>query len=476
MNASLSAEDLDRARVLVSRRLGLHLDDGKSRELGHALRERLSVSGAGSTDDYLDRLAADGEELRALASMVTVGETYFYRNAAQCRAFLRVVLPDRARGAVSGETLRILSAGCASGEEPYTLAILALESGAAWSPPPDVVGIDVNASLIDKARRARYTSWSLRQVPAEVPGQYFTAVGREFQLDERIRRLVRFEPRNLVDDDPAFWRPASFDVIFFRNVAIYLEPEATRAIVARCARALKPGGYLFLGDAETLRGISNDFHLRHTDDAFYYQRRRRHEALPEITHVRSCPPADVGVPTFVPIADSWVDAIQRASDRIADLAQRAGESAAPVPIAGRAPATPPDPDVLLLEAVALTNHGRVAEAEEACARLLAIDDLNAGAQYLKALCREHAGDRATAMEHDQAAIYLDPGFAMPHLHLGLLAKRRGDAERARSAIAQALELFAREDSSRIVIFGGGFNRDALVLLCRAELTALGDAT
>jgi chemotaxis protein methyltransferase CheR len=133
-----------------------------------------------------------------------------------------------------------------------------------------------------------------------------------------------------------------------------------------------------------------------------------------------------------------------------------------------------DPDTQLLMAVLLTNGGDLPEAEKVCRHVLNLDELNAGAHYLMALCREHAGDHASTLQHDQAAIYLDSTFAMPHLHLGLVAKRSADTETARRELGRALALLDREDASRILLFGGGFAREALVEFCRAELRASGD--
>jgi chemotaxis protein methyltransferase CheR len=132
-----------------------------------------------------------------------------------------------------------------------------------------------------------------------------------------------------------------------------------------------------------------------------------------------------------------------------------------------------DPDAQLLIAVLLTNGGDLPEAEKVCRHVLNLDELNAGAHYLMALCREHAGDQASAVQHDQTAAYLDSAFAMPHLHLGLVAKRSADMETARRELGRALPLLDREDASRILLFGGGFTREALVEFCRAELRACG---
>ena len=122
-----------------------------------------------------------------------------------------------------------------------------------------------------------------------------------------------------------------------------------------------------------------------------------------------------------------------------------------------------------------TNHGRLSESEEVCRRLLALDEQNAGAHYLMALCHEHEGDANGAIEHGLTAIYLDPGFAMPHLHLGILAKRSGDTVTAQRELEQALVLLTNEDPSRILLYGGGFSRDALQQLCRTQLRVAGGA-
>jgi chemotaxis protein methyltransferase CheR len=207
-----------------------------------------------------------------------------------------------------------------------------------------------------------------------------------------------------------------------------------------------------------------------------------------------------------PIEDTgtWVDAIGKAADRIRDLtaapaSARPGAAAVSAP-AGRRSwdlASPlellrqerygealdlvqvlpheaaRDPDVRLLEAVLLAHSGQLGRAEQACRDVLQLDELNAGAHYVLALCCEGSGDGRGAVEHDRIATYLDPGFAMPRLHLGLLARRAGEHTDARRELAQALDLLQREDSSRLLFFGGGFGREALVALCRAELVVCG---
>lgn len=496
-----SAADIERFRCAVSRLLGLSFEDTKLGFLAEIFRRRLDALGQ-STDVYLGRLETENlhDELGALAQELTVPETYFFRNNDQYRALADIALPDRIAAESTARRLRILSAGCASGEEAYSLAILVREAvDPSWD--VSILGVDVNPAIVKKAARARYSPWALRETPAHVQRRWFTPAGREFVLDEAVRTAVRFEARNLVQDDPQFWRPGQYDIVFFRNVLMYFTHEIAQSVIGRISGALKPGGYLFLGHAETLRGLSGDFHLEHTHDTFYYQRRDRLDPPRSLTASAPLRRLDPTVVAAVEGADTWIEAIRLATERIQALTGPAGpRSGSPSPAAiptwdlgvahellreerftealemmqGLPPESGRDPDVLLLRAALQTHRGRLTDAEDACKRLLAVDELNAGAHYLLALCREGAGDRMSAVSHDQVAIYLDPSFAMPHLHLGLLARRNADWATAQRELGHAMVLLQREDSSRLLLFGGGFGRETLMALCRTELQSCGE--
>jgi len=519
MKGAVGSAEIEQFRSLVAQRIGLHFEDGKLDFLAEVLRQRMERTGSDQFSSYHQRIAASaGEpvELRALAEQLTVCETYFFRYADHFRAFTEAVIPERMEARAHCRQLRILSAGCASGEEAYSLAMLIhdrLPALASWE--ITIRGIDVNVSMLEKARCGQYSPWSLRETPPDVQAKYFRAEGREFVLDGAVRSEVTFDERNLVEEHDSLWRQDAFDIVFCRNVTMYFTPEAARSVIARITRSLTPGGFLFLGHAETLRGISHNFHLRHTHGTFYYQRREEREMrswadIPQ-------PPADRGsfpspAPAVMETGDSWFDIIRLASERIANLAAERSkppawtpgqtatqaancQSAAPPMVWDRTlvlellrnerfdeameilRALPPesnsDPDAQLLLAVLLTNSGELTEAGKVCQRLLQLDELNAGAHYLMALGREHAGDRNAALEHDQAAVYLDSAFAMPHLHIGLIAKRFAEMQTAKRELRLALALLDREDASRILLFGGGFTREALADFCRAELRACG---
>ncbi len=491
--------DVEAFRRLIAQLTGIQFEEAKLGFLGEVLRRRVAAEGC-SQAAYLKKLAHHPSQalLGDLAQEITVGETYFFRHTDQFHAFAEVALADRLRLRSAHKHLRVLSAGCSSGEEAYSLAVLihgALPDPA-WK--VSIRAVDINPAVLQKARLARYSNWAFRETPSELQNQWFQQEGREFLLNETARAAVTFEEKNLACEDPDLWAPESYDIVFCRNVLMYFSTENARALVARIWQSLARGGYLFLGHAETLRGLSQDFHLCHSHESFYYQRREAQDPVARDMAPQNGGALVQGQPLLALVqgADTWVDVIGRAAERIhalsrrpdlpkgtaesgwdlgqsLDLLQKERFSEALDRVSGFPPESAQDPDVLLLKAVLLSHSSQFAAAEETCRKLLALDELNAGAHFVLALCREGVGDRAGAAEYDKTAIYLDPGFAMPRLHLGLLAKRMGDKEMSRRELGQALLLFQGEDSSRLLLFGGGFGREALLSLCKTELDARG---
>jgi len=495
--ASPPAPDVERFRRLIGRQLGLFFEDGKLGFLAEVLRRRLEATVLDG-EGYLGKMehVLPADEAGALGQELTVPETYFFRNIDQFSALTEIAVPAVLRAQPSRRVLRLLSAGCASGEEPYSLAMALRDR---LPDPPwslSIRGVDLNPAVLQRAARATFSSWALRETPPDVQRRWFRPSGRDVVLDEAARAPVTFEARNLALDDPELWQPERWDVVFCRNVIMYFTPQAAAALIERIARSLVPGGFLFLGHAETLRGLSHVFHLHHTHGTFYYQ--RKGAVIGEAPAPRSdwAGPAALPLTAAVETASSWIDAIQQASDRIQslataasgapsaharadlrdalDLLRRERFSEALDAVRELPPEAATDPDVLMLEAALLTYSGQLERAEAACHRLLALDELSAGAHHVLALCREARGDLRAAVEQDQVAVYLDPAFAMPRLHLGLLARRAGDREGTRREMGQAMLLLQREDSSRLLLFGGGFGREALIALCTAELQAAGE--
>ncbi len=507
MKHSFEPIELANFRVTLAQRLGLRFDDSKLDELADVLRRRIEATSSPDVGSYLCLLGTSLPELRAVVGHLTIPETYFFRIPDHFRVLQEVVLPERIRMRGATRQLNILSAGCASGDEPYTVAMLVKDRAELSGWQVTIRGIDVNPAAVNKGKNGRYSPWSLREIDPAFKNRYFLPQGRDFQLHDSIRSMVSLEEGNLMDSHAPFWKPSAYDVIFFRNAFMYLSAEAGQAVVARMAESLSPGGYLFMGPAETLRGVSHDFHLCHTHGTFYYQHHAGRGGVKDRSRTAISSPAiqpAQGAEILPPdTGGGWADAIRQATERIRKLTRAPEQpltaNEKPLPIAAAAKGVPAglsaalellqeerfeqalaalqalpadaqtSPDVQVLRAALLANRGDLTLAERTCASVLELDTLNAGAYYVMALCREQVDDRRTAMEHDLTAIYLDPSFAMPHLHLGLLAKRGGELDLAVQELSRASLLLPREDAPRVLLFGGGFSRDALVEMCRREL-------
>nr|WP_296070052.1 CheR family methyltransferase [uncultured Actinoplanes sp.] len=453
-------DEIDRFRDVLGRSLGWSLADVDTGHLARLLGERAAAHRM-TPGDYLTRLAARPwvSETAELVERLSITETYFFRHGEQFRALTELALPERAEARDAQRVLRLLSVACSSGEEAYTLAIVARQV----RPDPDwiidVLGVDANPAMLRKAEAGWYAPWSLRETPDAVRRRWFRAGEGGLRVCDEVRRLVRFRRHNVADDDETLWRPGQYDVIFCRNLLMYLTPEVAATLVTRMTEALVPGGYLFLGHTDSLGSAPPGLELRHTHHSFYYRRSGGPAPAPR-TAATPGPPA-AGAVTEQDVYNRALSLLreERFGDAL-DLitADRPGR---------------PQPRGVLLHGVLLAQAGRLTEAMTLARRLIDADGLDADAHQLLALCLEDATDTDEAIAQYRLAAYLDPSFALPRLRLGQLARRRGDDRAAAGELERALELLPREDEERIAMFGGGFGRITLTVVCRSELDACG---
>lgn len=500
MRVAEGTGSVDPVRQAVADRLGLRVDDSNVSEFSQWVGKRMRDVGCANQTDYSDLVLGDSDELRVLAERFTVGESYFFREGAQLDALVRDVLPPLQSRADS-EVVRILCAGCSNGQEAYTLVMRIREDFPAL--PLFVTAVDLNRESIATAEAASFGEWSLRGVSDERRKRWFIESSSGFEPVQAVRELVSFEQRNLVDADPGFWRRGRFDIIFCRNVLIYFTREAAKSVVTRMAYSLRPGGHLFLGHSEHLRGLSEDFTLCNTSRAFYYARRMPDLAVgagsePVPESATGSRPRPRGAPRRPrqprpPAATRTLDGRQnREPDSTSDTASEPNEPSldnsllAPVLAAFRAEQYGKASEELarlplevrngsgaqLLEATILTCSKDRA-AESALKSLLARDDLNPDAHYLMGLWEESMGHLDVARTHQRAAIYLDPTFGFAHMQCARLAVRTGDNSAALRAFRAAADLLVHEKDIRILLFGAGFARETHVRICCQELLALG---
>jgi chemotaxis protein methyltransferase CheR len=495
---ALSRADLDRFADEIAGRIGIALDlERGAAGVAAVAVDRMRATSCASLGEYFARVGP--AEISALAERLTVGETYFFRYREQFEA-LADALP-RLASSRPQRPLRILSAACSSGEEAGTLAIVARtalpsEAGRAST----VLGVDVNPAAIRRATRGRYSAWSLRETPDALRSRWFRARGSEWELDPAVRTMLAFEERNLSRADEELWQPERYDVVFCRNALMYFGEEAAAAVVSRIVRSLAPEGLLFFGPTETHLGRTAGLALVRSHGTFFYERAPGKGASVAVPAA----PREAPVAAASDVApDRWAERIHDAAARIAALVgSRAPSSSTPPAPAQETRAAAPvdpgdlsqalqllrddrlaealramparcegDPEALVLRGVLLAGTGDIKSAEDACRTVMSLDPLHAGARYLLALCREDCGDDAGAVECYRAASYLEPRFAMPHMRLGLLARRRGDLAEAGRELRVAAALLSEDDDPRLVLFSGGLRREALIDLCRAESRA-----
>ena len=264
-DVDLSEEEFRLLRDLIHERFGLWFDDSQRASLRSRLAGRLATLDLSSFEDYYHYLRFGpqrAEEQQRMVSHLTNNETYFYRELPQLQVFAETVIKaiKEARTAAGERTIRILSAGCSTGEEPYSLAMILYDTGQFfWNWDVQVIGMDVDEVALEKARRGVYHNNSFRSLnPALRERHFVKAPGGASQVKDVIRRLVSFRPGNIVDPASYEGLPA-LDAVFCRNVLIYFSDATILKVVRLFHRALQPGGHLFLGHAESLSRITDLF-------------------------------------------------------------------------------------------------------------------------------------------------------------------------------------------------------------------------
>ncbi len=259
-------------RDLVHERTGIFFDESRLPTMLEKIDPRVKATASPSYLDYYYLLKYDErgvEEWRNVLEAFSVQETYFWREVDQIRALVDEVVPQWF--AKNAGPLRIWSAACATGEEPYSLAIALGEAG--WSSHPiEIYASDASENALGKARAALYRERSFRSLPEALRERYFTKSGDAWALKSEIRSRVKFQWANLMGLAPAA-DLTGFPVIFCRNVFIYFSVQTMGRVVAEFAERMPPDGYLFIGASESLLKITDQFELQEVGDAFAYRRK-----------------------------------------------------------------------------------------------------------------------------------------------------------------------------------------------------------
>jgi chemotaxis protein methyltransferase CheR len=271
----LSVEQFKTLSQQIYQKLGLHFDDKKIFFLKTRVAKRMAALGMDDPRDYIFMVSyADpkGLEMQALANLVTTNETYMFREYDQLQAFANHCLPEvlSAKQARGDRKLRIWCAGCSSGEEAYTLAMILQEvfpQAQSWD--CEIVATDIDENMLRKVAEARYGQRSVHDVPDEYREKYLIENGEEYVVRRRTADLVQTLHLNL-HDRMAMRAMRSFDFIFCRNVLIYFDDLSRKAVVDHFYNALNPGGYIFLGHSESVGRMTTAFKLKRFESHLVY--------------------------------------------------------------------------------------------------------------------------------------------------------------------------------------------------------------
>lgn len=401
---------------------GLAFPEHRRGEVEESIHRAALASGTEDLADYLLRIEADPRLREDLAAAVTIGETYFMRDLEQFSVLREVVLPQLI--AVHGADLRIWSAGCSTGEEPYSLAIVLAEMGAHLNWP--ITATDINRAMLKRATQASYGEWSFRGVDPALRARYFVSDGKRFRVRDELRQRVRFDWLNLATPDyPSLWSGiAGMHLIVCRNVLIYLTPRAIGSVAGRLHASLANDGWLMLGASDPPLDEHAPLESRDVRGRLLYRRRSEH----------------VGRPA------AWVPL-------------RAAQP--PTPERRRTPRTRPErtdadqqpSDVLKIRALA--DAGLHREAAELATAASARAPLDAELQYLSAaICLERGqNERAAALA--RRALDLDPTLAVAAIVLGNALRRSGQLRSAGAAYRSASVALAQMPKEQRVPLGDG---------------------
>ncbi|HJU91224.1 MAG TPA: CheR family methyltransferase [Gemmatimonadaceae bacterium] len=485
MTAVWSSPALDEVGRVLQQQTGLVFPDTR-RDIAEAtIRSAMARVGLSDLRRYADLLGEGGAALDELVAELTVGETYFFRESAQLNFIRDTIIPDILRRAGNAHTIRIWSAGCASGEEPYSLGILLHEMRLADR--ARILGTEISRPRLAAARQGRYGKWSMRGVPQEIVSRWFTLRGAHYLLDPTIRRMVDFRYLNLASDS----YPASstgvwgMDLILCRNVLIYFDADTVRAVAGRLLSSLTDQGWLILGASDPMIGEMVECEVVMTGAGLAYRRREagskhrdsglgtRDSARGDQVHLAEVPSPESRVPSPDALPHPPRSEINNelvSSYRARDYS-RAAELARAV-----LREMPDEAKAWIYLVRSLANGGKIEEASAACRQALARHPHSAELAYLHSLLLTESGRPGDAAAAARRALYLDRTMIVAHIALGSALARSGDPVGARRGFANAEELLGRMEPREIVPASDGESAFRLREIVRAQGSLLrGDA-
>ncbi len=482
----LSPADYERFRLFVLERMGFDFEHGKQKSLSRGLAEVMDATGCTSLDQLYSRLQSSSSSSPiwdSLISALTVGETYFFRNTSHFDVLAKNILPALiAQREHSNRRIRFWSAGSATGEEAYSVAILIrelvphLES---WN--ISILATDINREALRKAKAGLYGAWSFRGVEKRIQDAYFHLnVNRQFALADEIKRMVTFEYLNLVQDSyPSLTNNTNaMDVILCRNVTIYFTPQVTQRVLGNFYNCLTEDGWLIPGAAEPNMVFYGEFCARNYPGAVVYQKPVSRSAKPQAKMPLVSPPTVVFLPDPMPVpipAKPVVTVAQKQTPPpdpfvVALALMQSGQTDdAIVKLYEKLDQVPNFAPTYYTLGKIYANKGNLEEAQAWCERALKIDKLHPEPYYTLSMIYQQNGLLDMALDVLKKAIYLDRAFVLAHYNLAQICLAQGDLIQARKSLHNVRQLLGGKPREELVPEGDGLVVGRLLELVDTQL-------
>lgn len=430
---------LAKLSLFINQRYGLDFRQQRIELLQEAVQKRIQACKASDISEYLDLMQQREDEVLLLINLLTVNETYFFREPPHLDILTNEIIPWLVKNGGHYPVLRLLSAGCSTGEEAYSMAIAALKVpgvGIDWD--FEVIGIDVDKEAIKKAQTGIYGLYSFRSCLQNIQDSYFEQVSKEsFRIKSAVKEKVRFEPLNLFEQEYPAWLQKT-DIIFYRNVSIYFSKEQREEVFRRLAGLLNNGGCLFLSCTETLYHKNRLMSLQRSGEAFYYQKQDAAFG----NNLRS-------VATVASI-DKQAVAISSARQKFVSPIRKPPPKAIPPKGSCSLSRSKPKPSLInkgdkcrriFADALELVKIKKYDDAIACLDEILAVDSFFVKAYTLKAniLLNRQSVDAAIAA--CQAALVVDTFCLEAYLLLGMAAKFAGQMEESIQRFKEAVYVY-----------------------------------
>jgi chemotaxis protein methyltransferase CheR len=450
----------------VIERTGHFYYQDKDDLLWERVRKRLRATGLPDSGAYLNLLddpISGPAEWGRLEAEITIGETFFFRYVEQFTALRETILPEIMERKAATRRLRIWSAGCSTGAEPYSLAVLVHEilgeSLGAWR--VSILGTDINDSFLKAARQARFGKWALRSMPDEQRERYFVSVGKEqWEVRPEFRSFVRFERHNLLSllEGTSPLEMTDFDLILCRNVLIYFHPDTVTQIVGALHDRLADEGWMLLGHAEPNPTFSTMMQALNLPGTMAYRRGSGDAPLPAPAAVQT----EVSLQNWMPLLPEPKPEAPAGRQGLLPRAKISPKAPSPAPR---------DAGDLLVEIRTRANAGDFTAAAELCRKALVQQPLGSVLHFYHGLILRGLDRPDKAEESFLKSLYLDKNFAMAHYHLGLLLLADGRLDSGRRSLTNAAHAAAAMPDDSLLEEGDGLTAKDLRDLVRTQFEA-----